>query len=95
VLEWTGVVPPSIAFRDGTIVLLPRAVAFSSRFTLPMLVAINAALIVVPALIAARVRDYAARVELRAFESASHLLQLLPREAQAAVHARRAAPDDA
>ena len=30
ILEWTGVVPPSMAFEDGTIRLLPRAVWFPS-----------------------------------------------------------------
>ncbi len=84
-LEAVGALPPSVAFREGALVILPRAVEFSPALTLPLLVVMNVALIVVPSVISARARDYALTVERRAFASASHLRQLLPREARAAM----------
>ena len=83
-LEATGVVPPSMIFRDGTIVLAPRAVEFPPGATLLYLIVVNATLVVVPAFLVTRVRDYALDVERSAFETASRLRQMLPREARTA-----------
>ena len=83
-LELLGVLPPSIAFRDGAILILPRALAFPPRPTLAILVVANAILVVVPALIVIRVRDYATDVERRAFEAVSRFRQLLPRQTRSA-----------
>jgi serine/threonine-protein kinase len=82
ILEVTGVIAPSVLFRDGTIVILPRLVDFPPGGTLGVLVAANLCLVIVPALIAQRVRDYAFDVERRSLEAASRLRQLIPREAR-------------
>jgi serine/threonine protein kinase len=84
-LELAGVLSPSIAFRDGAIVLLPRAVDFPPGVTLAFLVVANVALILVPSFLATRVRDHALGVEQRALAAASRLRQLVPQEAQAAM----------
>ena len=84
-LELAGLLPPSIAFRDGAIMLLPRAVSFPPGVTLAFLVVANLVLILVPAFLATRVRDHALAVEQRALTAASRLRQLVPHEAQEAM----------
>jgi serine/threonine-protein kinase len=84
-LEWAGVLPPSMAVRDGALVILPRAVDFPARWTIPFLTAVNAVLILVPALIASRIRDHSLRVEHEVFRSMATIRRLLPDAAQTAI----------
>ena len=84
VLELLEVVPPSMSFENGTIVLLPRAVDFPPGLTLAYLAIVQMALVLAPALIVIRVRDHALDIERRAFETASRLRQMLPRHARTA-----------
>jgi serine/threonine-protein kinase len=78
VLEWTGLIAPSMVIRDGTIVILPRAVDFPATWTIVFLVVVNAVLILVPAIIASRVRDHSLRAEREVFKSVATMRQLLP-----------------
>jgi hypothetical protein len=93
-LEWLSIVPPSFELRDGTIVLLPRLVSFPPGLTLALLVVMNSLLVVVPALLVMRVRDYALNVERRAFETASRLRQLVPRSTRSAASVEDGAAND-
>jgi hypothetical protein len=77
-LEWVGVLPASIALRDGAIVIFPRAIDFPSRWTIPFLTAVNTVLILVPALIASRIRDHSLHVEREVFLSMATIRDLLP-----------------
>jgi serine/threonine-protein kinase len=84
VLEWTGVLPASMEIRDGAIVIVPRIIEFPPVATIALLLVANAILVVLPAIIVLRVRDYASEGERRALETASRLRQLLPRPAREA-----------
>jgi serine/threonine-protein kinase len=77
-LEVVGVLPPSIVFRDGAIVLLPRAVAFPEGPTTFFLAASCLTLIVGPMLVLWRARARAQRSEEKVFHHAWTLEQLLP-----------------
>jgi hypothetical protein len=83
-LELFGVLPPSMEFRDGTIVLLPRVADFPPRATLAFLVITNTLLVVAPALLVVRIRDLALERERRTFETVSRLRQLIPRQTRSA-----------
>ena len=85
-LEALGVIPPSIAFRDGNIVMIPRVVDYPETRTLLFLAIVNIALIVGPALLVLRHRDSLFAMERRVFDLAARLRELVPAEA------RRAAP---
>jgi serine/threonine-protein kinase len=94
-LEWLGIVPASMLFRDNTIVFVPRAVNFPPVPTMLFLLVGNAIVVLLPAIIAARVHDYALEVERRAFEAASMLSQLVPRPARTAASVRSDGPRSA
>jgi serine/threonine-protein kinase len=81
VLEWAGVLPPSFAFRDGALVLLPRAVSFPPIPTIAFLVFGNLMFIAGPTLFLARVRDDLTRFEERLHFSVWQMRQMLPPDA--------------
>ncbi len=83
-LEAFGVLPPSMEFRDNTIVLLPRVADFPPRATFFFLVVTNVLLVVAPALIVVRVRDLSLERERQTFEMVSRLRQLVPRQTRSA-----------
>jgi serine/threonine-protein kinase len=86
VLEVAGVLPPSVVFRDGNIVILPRVTDFPETGTTIFLAIVNILLIVGPSIIVLRLRDSMFASEQRTFDMAARLRELLPAEA------RRAAP---
>lgn len=77
-LEVVGVLPPSVTFVNGTLVLLPRAVAFHPTATLTLLVLSSIALVVTPTMMLGRIRDQLARAERRLFLQAWLLRQAVP-----------------
>jgi serine/threonine-protein kinase len=77
-LELIGLVPPAYRFADGAIHVLPRMTALPANQTLPLLLAINVALVVTPGVMAGRVRDALAEAERRLFLQAWQLRQVLP-----------------
>jgi len=83
-LEVLGVVPPSMVVRDGTIVILPRAMRFDGPGVLVFLGLVNFAPIVASLRLSTSVRDHAVEVERRATDAATQLRQLLPRHAREA-----------
>jgi serine/threonine-protein kinase len=92
-LEWTGVLPPSYAFRDGTIVLLPRLASFPAGFaTLGVLVASSLGIALLPPLLVARVSDEARNADRRVFLHLWHLRQFIPDEARGAAKMSDAPP---
>jgi serine/threonine-protein kinase len=93
VLEWTGVLPPSYAFRDGTIVLLPRMVSFPAGIsTLAVLVSSALGIALLPPILVARVTDEARTAERRVFTHLWHLRQFIPDEARGAAKMSDAPP---
>ena len=86
VLEALEIIPRSIVFRDGNIVMIPRVVDYPETRTLLFLAIVNVALIVGPALLVLRHRDSLFAMERRVFDLAARLRELVPAEA------RRAAP---
>lgn len=82
--ELSGALPPSFALRDGTIVLLPRAVDFPAGATLPLLALMHAMLIAAPSVAVLRVRDQFFAAEQRALALAAHLRALSSREVRQA-----------
>ena len=77
-LEALGVVPPSIAFEGGRLVVLPRGFDLPPRITLAMLLYAGVAWIAVPPVVLGRLRDALARAERQLFLHAWHLRRLLP-----------------
>ncbi len=85
-LEALGLVPPSVVFREGNIVIVPRVVEFPEAPTIVFLAIANIALVVGPAYLVFRHRDALFEMERRVFDLAARLRELVPAEA------RRAAP---
>ncbi|MFO0560661.1 MAG: serine/threonine-protein kinase [Polyangiales bacterium] len=77
-LELAGIVPPSFAFRDGALVLLPRAVNFSATPTLLFLLAVSVAVVLTPTLVTGRIRDQLSDAEKKLFLQAWQLRQAVP-----------------
>lgn len=83
VIELAGLVPPSFAFRDGALVLLPRAVNFSAAPTLLFLVAVSVAVVLTPTFVTGRIRDQLSDAEKKLFLQAWQLRQAVPDDVQA------------
>jgi serine/threonine-protein kinase len=81
-LELTGVLPPSMEFRDGALAILPRLTAFKPGPTMLFLLLSNVALVIIPAMLVARLRDDARRAERRLLTHLWHLRQVMPDSAQ-------------
>ena len=75
-VELSGLFPPAYEFRDGALVLLPRAVHLSPRWTLLGLVYLSVSFTVVPAFYLGRVRDSLASAEQKLFLHAWHFEQI-------------------
>lgn len=75
ILEALGILPPSFAFQDGNLLLLPRAVQLSPTATVLFLLLSSIALVVTPTLMLGRIRDQLSRAERRLFLQAWHLRQ--------------------
>jgi serine/threonine-protein kinase len=81
VLELAGVLPPSFRFDGGELVLLPRLIDLPKAATLFLLVLGNVAMVFVPSLIVARVRDQALDAQRRLATHLAHLKNLVPETA--------------
>ena len=77
-LELLGVLPPSMAFTGDSITILPRMVGFPRVATLLFLFFVNAGLVLIPTLLATKVRDDAREVERRRLVQMWHLRQIVP-----------------
>jgi tRNA A-37 threonylcarbamoyl transferase component Bud32 len=84
VLELVHVLPPSFAFREGAIVLLPRMTEFPAMPTILLLIVANLVLVLVPTYSVTRLFDGAQEAERRTFVHLWHLRQFLPDEARSA-----------
>jgi hypothetical protein len=87
-LELAGVLPPTMTFRDGSLVLLPHVAGMPQVPTLACLVVTNLAAIWTAAYIVARFRDALASTEERLYFHTWQLRQFVPGEAYPAVMAR-------
>lgn len=77
-LEALEIIPPSIAFENGRLIVLPRGFDLPPRFTLAMLLYAGVAWIAVPPLVLGRLRDALATAERQLFLHAWHFRRLLP-----------------
>jgi serine/threonine-protein kinase len=80
--ELVGLVPSSYAFRDGAMIVLPRAVTLDRLPTLVSLVAGSVFMVIVPGVLMARVQGALQQAEQRATLQAWRLENLLPDEAR-------------
>jgi len=83
-LEKVGVLAPSYVFANDTITILPRMSGFPPMATMGFLLVANLTLILVPAILAARLHDGMRAAERRVFLHLWHLRQFLPDEARGA-----------
>ncbi len=81
--ELAGLVPPSYAFRDGAMVILPRGVTLAPLPTLVALLVGSVFMVIVPGVLMARMQGMLEQTEQRAFLQAFRLKNLLPDEARA------------
>jgi serine/threonine-protein kinase len=81
--ELAGLVPPSYAFRDGAMIILPRGVTLDPLPTLVALVVSSVFMVIVPGILMARIQGTLQQAEQRAFLQAWRLENLLPDEARA------------
>jgi serine/threonine-protein kinase len=80
--ELAGLVPPSYAFRDGAMIILPRSVTLSPLPTLIALLVSSVFMVIVPGMLMARLQDTLQQAEQRAFLQTFRLKNLLPDEAR-------------
>jgi serine/threonine-protein kinase len=92
-LELLGLVPPSYAFRDGALLVLPRATSLPPVATTCCLLAASVAMVVAPGAAVGRLRDRLHAAEHRLHMQAWNLSQLVPSAARAGLGAPR--PGDA
>ncbi len=78
--ELAGLVPPSYAFRDGAMIILPRSVTLSPVPTLIALLVSSVFMAIVPGVLVARLQRTLHDAEQRAFLQAFRLRNLLPEE---------------
>jgi serine/threonine-protein kinase len=91
-LEWAGVLPPSYAFRDGTLVVLPQVHGFPPVPTMATLLVTAVAIVVTSSIFVSRIRDALDDAEERLYAYAWSLRQLVPDEARHAAQAPTVAP---
>lgn len=77
-LELLGVIEPSMAFEDGVLKILPRLSQISASVSLIALTVVSLIGVVVPSLIAGRLRDALLAAEERLTLQKWHLAQLAP-----------------
>ncbi len=80
--EIVGLVPPSYAFRDGAMIILPRAVTFTPLPTLLALLVSSVFMVIVPGVLMGYLQNTLQRAEQRAFLQTFRLKNLLPDEAR-------------
>jgi serine/threonine-protein kinase len=80
--ELAGILPPSYAFRDGAMVILPRGVTLSPLPTFVALIVASVFMVIVPGVLASRLQGTLQEAEQRAFLQAHRLKNLLPEQAQ-------------
>ncbi len=85
-LELTGVIPRSIHFVDGALVLTPRMVAYPPTATLILLVVTHVVVMVAAMNFVWKIRRAAANAEQRLAIQAWQLGQLVPDDARALLH---------
>ncbi|MBK8257526.1 MAG: protein kinase [Polyangiaceae bacterium] len=85
-LQATHLLPPSYAFQEGSMVMLPRVTGFPPAGTLAYLVIASVAVVVAPALIASRVRMSLQKAEERLFMQSWMLKHLVPDQARNAAN---------
>ena len=91
-LEVIGWLPPSYAFRDGMMLVLPRMTSFPALPTLLLLMVASIALVVVPSLLVGRLHDEATAANRRLFVHMWHLRQFIPDEARDASNVPESVP---
>ena len=79
-LEALGILPPSYAFRDGVIQIMPQALSFTRGPALTVLLFANLAIIVAAAAWVGILRDELDRRDVELLLRKWHLAQMLPEE---------------
>jgi serine/threonine-protein kinase len=79
--ELVGLVPPSYAFHDGAMTILPRAVTLSPFPTMVALLVGSVFMVIAPGVLMGRLQGVLQKAEERAFLQAWRLKNLLPDEA--------------
>jgi hypothetical protein len=90
-LELAGLVPPSYAFRDGALLVLPRATELPPLRTTLYLALTSVTMVIVPALSVGQLRERLNAAERRLYLQAWNLSQLVPSAARGGTLARLAA----
>ena len=88
-LERAGLLPQSYRFTPNGFEVLSRAVELPHTATMACLAVTSVAMVVIPAVLAGRIREALNTAERRVFLQAWHLRQLVPAEAQEALSQRR------
>jgi hypothetical protein len=83
--ERLGLEAPSFAFKEGTLVLLPRLVSFPPVPTLLFLVVSHVALLATAAFFVGRFKDVLSETEGRLYMHTWHLRQFVPGHARGAL----------
>jgi len=94
VFELSGVVVPSVVWKDEDIMVLPRVLSLKQTTGMAILVFAQALAIAAPALVVMRARDHMFAVQRRAFDAAARVRQLLPKETRSAAGDLGALADD-
>ena len=79
--ELVGIVPPSYAFHDGAMTILPRGVTLSPFPTIVALLVSSVFMVIVPGVLMGRLQGVLRHAEERAFLQTWRLRNLLPDEA--------------
>ncbi len=88
-LEQAGLLPASYRFTPGGFEVLARAAELPQTPTMVCLGVTSVSMVVIPAVLAGRIREALNLAERRVFLQAWHLRQLVPAEAQEAFSQRR------
>ncbi len=88
VLERLDLVPRSMVFRDGALVLLPRIIELPEAPTALFLLLANLAVIITASIFVARFRDALVKTEARLYAQSWQLRQLVPDDAARAIDSR-------
>jgi serine/threonine-protein kinase len=82
-VDLSGLVPPSYAFHDGAMTILPRGVTLPEVPTLVALIVGSTFMVLTPGLLMGRIQRALREAEQRSVLQAWHLRNLLPESAQA------------
>jgi eukaryotic-like serine/threonine-protein kinase len=81
-LELLGLVPPSYAFHEGVMRVLPRAAEFPALPTIVCLILTSVSMVIIPGLVVSQLRDRLQAAERRLYLQAWNLSQLVPSAAR-------------